>query len=117
MLIQIFSITLIIFLGIDLSKIYASGRYPRLFYLWGHSYEFASEEGWEFLNKICKRLSGKENIWYATNIEIYNYVNAYNSLIYSADGKTVYNPTLLKIWFDVDGVLYSIESGETIHLN
>ena len=49
-------------------------------------------------------------------MEIYNYVEAYRSLIYSADGMRVYNPTLLEIFFDVDGKLYSIKSGETLRL-
>jgi len=37
------------------------------------------------------------DFWYATNMEIYEYVQAYKSLVYSADGKIVYNPTLLDI--------------------
>ena len=45
-----------------------------------------------------------------------NSVTAYNSLVYSADGRTVYNPTLFDIWFDVDCNLYKISSGETIKL-
>ena len=47
-------------------------------------------------------------------MEIYDYVTAYNSLIFSADSKTVYNPTLLKVWFDIGGKIYSVNSGETI---
>ena len=57
---------------------------------------------------------GKEDIWYATNMEIYEYVKAYNSLVFSADGNMVYNPTLVDVWFDVDGKLYEIKSGEKI---
>lgn len=104
------------FLNTDYEKIYSSSRYPRLFYLWGHSYEFERNNNWELLEDICKKVSGKEEIWYATNIEIYDYVNAYNSLIYSADGSIIYNPTLIKIWFDEDGNLRSINPGETLHI-
>ncbi len=95
----------------------STGRRPRLFYLWGHSYEFDQEipfNSWAHFEAICKALSGKEDTWYATNMEIYEYVKAYDSLIFSADGKRVYNPTLQKVWFDQDGVLYTIDSGETI---
>lgn len=95
---------------------YVAQRYPRLFYLWGHSYEFDNNNNWELLDQICEKLSGKEDIWYATNMEIYEYVNAYHSLIYSADGKTVYNPTLFEIWMCVDTKLYSIPSGATLRL-
>lgn len=89
---------------------------PKLFYLWGHSFEFARNNNWDRLERICEQLSGKDDVWYATNIEIYNYVNAYNSLVYSADGYTVYNPTLVEIWLTVDGKIYSVRSGETLEL-
>ena len=49
-------------------------------------------------------------------MEVYEYVNAYNSLIYSADGTKIYNPTLFEIWFDIDGKTYKICSGETINI-
>jgi hypothetical protein len=105
------------FLAIDLSaKAYCASRRPRLFYIWGHSYEFDRNDNWDHLEHICKRLSDNDDIWYATNIEIYDYVTAYNSLRYSADGHIVYNPTLLKIWFVVDGAPYSIEPGETLKI-
>ena len=47
-------------------------------------------------------------------MEIYDYVEAYNSLVFSADGNMVYNPTLVDVWFDVDGKLYKNKSGERI---
>ena len=97
-----------------MQKAYSANRYPRLFYIWGHSFEFDRNNNWERLEEICQKLGGKEDVWYATNIEIYDYVQAYKSLIYSANGRKVYNPTLFTIWFDVDSKLYSIKPGETI---
>ena len=103
------------FLKLDISEnAYHARRVPRLLYIWGHSYEFDDKDNWEHIEEICKKLSDNAQIWNATNIEIYDYVMAYRSLIYSADGHKVYNPTLLTIWLDVDGKLYSIGSGETI---
>ncbi len=105
------------FLNLDLTKnINPARRSPKLFYMWGHSTEFERQENWEHLEKICGKLAGHRDIWYATNIEIYDYVNAYNSLIYSADGTIIYNPTLYDIWFDVDRVIYKISSGETLKI-
>jgi hypothetical protein len=63
----------------------------RLFYIWGHSFEFDRNDNWQHLEDICGVLANKEDIWYATNIEIYEYVKAYDALVYSADGKRVYN--------------------------
>ncbi len=105
------------FLNLDNSpNVYHAIRIPRLLYIWGHSYEFDHENNWELMEEICQRLANNDDIWYATNIEIYDYVEAYKSLRYSANGHIVYNPTLFTIWFDVDSKLYSIKPGETIHI-
>ena len=102
------------FVNLDYSKLYSAARYPRLYYLWGHSYEFNNNNNWEVLEALCETLGNKEDTWYPTNIELYEYVHAYNSLVFSADGTRIYNPTLIKVWFDLDGKLYSIDSGETL---
>lgn len=104
------------FVAMDIDSVYPSRRQPRLFFMWGHSHEFEWKNRWEHLEEICKKISGNKDIWYATNIEIYDYTNAYLSLIYSADGSRVYNPSLMTVWFDVDGTLYSVKSGETINV-
>lgn len=106
------------FLNLDISpKAYHAKRIPRLFYIWGHSYELDRDNNWEHMEKICQKLSYNDDIWYATNIEIYDYVEAYKSLRYSANGHIIYNPTLYTIWFDVDSKLYSIKPGETINID
>lgn len=105
------------FLNIDVSEdVYIAARKSRLFYLWGHSFEFDSKNNWEHGEEVLKRLSGHKDVWYATNIEIYDYVQAFNSLVYSADGTQIYNPTLKTIWLDIDKKVYSIKSGETLKL-
>ena len=94
-----------------------ASRHPRLFYVWGHSYEFNNKNNWEQIEGICEKLSFKDDIWYATNIEIYEYCHAYESLVWSADCLTVYNPTLKTIWFDVDSHPHVVASGETLKLS
>lgn len=106
------------FLSLDLSPDkYVASRAPRLFYIWGHSREFESNNNWDHLENICKKLADNDEIWYATNIEIYEYVSAYHSLVYSADNSMVYNPTVFDIWFDIDGKLYHILPGQTLNIN
>lgn len=103
------------FLSMDLSdKTYYAKRVPRLLYIWGHSYEFDKDNNWELMEEICSKLAHNDEIWYATNIEIYDYVQAYKSLRYSANCRKVYNPTLYTIWLDVDAKLFSVKPGETI---
>ncbi len=103
------------FLAIDSEKSMTGvNRMPRLFFVWGHSREFDKDNNWDRLEEICQKLSNKDNIWYATNIEIYDYVKAYESLVMSADRKIIYNPSNQTVWFDIDGTLYSVAPGETL---
>ena len=104
------------FVSLDFESIGMAASYPRLFYLWGHTYEFERDNNWDLLDKICECLGGREDIWYATNMEIYEYVKAYDSLVFSADDRMVYNPTLKTVWFALDKQVFKVESGETIKI-
>ena len=43
---------------------------PRLLYIWGHAYELDSDwYTWEDFEKLCKKLSGKADVFYGTNAE------------------------------------------------
>ncbi|MBQ8879666.1 MAG: polysaccharide deacetylase family protein [Clostridia bacterium] len=105
------------FISMDVDSRYKSGRWPRLFYVWGHTFEFDRNNNWDHAEELCRRLSGKEDVWYATNIEIYDYIKAYNSLVISADSTLIYNPTLYEIWFNIGGRTYSVASGKTFKLD
>ncbi len=102
------------FLSFSDDGIYTADKTPKLFYTWGHSYEFDRNNNWERIEEICEKLSGKDDTWYATNIEIYDYVKAYESLIYSANGSRVYNPSLQTVWFWSDNAMVKVEPGETV---
>lgn len=95
-------------------RLYGCNRGARLFYLWGHSYEFPRNNNWDRIERVCEAFAGHDDVWRATNGEIYDYVQAYNSLVYSADGTLVYNPTLHEVWFELDEVTYSVKPGEKI---
>ena len=101
------------FLVLDLESNYSALRHPRLLYIWGHAYEFSCNDNWDRIEKICEILGRREDVWFATNIEIYEYTEAYKSLVWSADGKKVYNPTLKTVWFIDENTRYSVASGET----
>lgn len=89
---------------------------PYLFYLWGHSFEFDIHNNWDRMEEFLKYVSGKEDVWYATNIEIHDYIEAYRSLQFSYDLQRVKNPTATKIWFKTQAKQYAIEPGQTIEL-
>lgn len=44
---------------------------PQLLYIWGHSYEMDFDLiTWEKFEEICKKISGKADIFYGTNAEV-----------------------------------------------
>ena len=98
-------------------------RHSTIMYVWGHSFEFERENNWEIIEELLERCHNNPDIWFATNIEIYNYANAFKSLIYSANGDKVYNPTSIDLWGSCDankkpnsGKIIKIPAGETVSL-
>lgn len=43
---------------------------PKLFYIWGHSYEFDIYDYWEKFEELCQKISGHDDIFYGTNKEV-----------------------------------------------
>lgn len=82
---------------------------PKLFYIWGHTYEFERNNNWDMFEGFMQKISGKEDIWYSTNVEIYDYVKAYERLEISADGTRIFNPSQIPVWVEIDGNTYKIE--------
>lgn len=91
-------------------------REPWMFYLWGHSFEFETGDNWEVIEEFAAFAGGHEDVWYATNIQIHDYVQAYWRLEFSVDGRQVYNPTVTELFFEKDGEKYSILPGEKKNL-
>jgi len=73
-----------------------------LLYVWGHSYEFHNNDNWEVIETFCQLTGGREDIWYATNIEIIDYLEVLERLQYFANGTTVYNPSAQSAWVEID---------------
>ena len=88
----------------------------KLFYLWGHSYEFEGDDNWQVIEAFAEKMGGHDDIWYATNIQIVDYINACRSVYASADGKTLHNPTATDVWADVNGKSLCICAGETVRV-
>lgn len=91
-------------------------KHMRLFYIWGHSYEFDRDNSWERMEAFCKRASEHGEIWFATNIEVYDYIAAMRSLKFSADRKQVYNPSAQEVWLLADGEEVKIPPAATVRL-
>lgn len=43
---------------------------PKLFYIWGHSYELDFEDNWTRFENFCKLIANRDDIFYGTNKEV-----------------------------------------------
>lgn len=86
-----------------------------LLYVWGHSFEFHREGNWEKIEEFCKRAAGDEDVWYATNVEIMDYVNALRGLRIDVDQTMAFNPSGRSVWIAVDEEPCEIKPMETVH--
>lgn len=85
----------------------------RLFYIWGHSYEFNHNNNWELMERFCEKMAAHhETVWAATNIAIHDYCEAMRQIKVSVEGNLAYNPTAIPVWIEIDGEAVVIESGE-----
>lgn len=91
-------------------------NYPRLFYVWGHSYEFDRNNNWSVIEDLAAYISGKDDIWYATNGEIFEYLQACERLEWSVDASSVRNVSHLTVYIDYFGTKAAIEPGQTVIL-
>jgi len=89
-----------------------------LFYIWGHSFEFDRENTWDMMEALCEKLGGHDDIWYATNIQIMDYIKAAQTLRASADGTTLYNTSAVTVWIaDREGNISQIPAGACISID
>lgn len=88
-----------------------------LFYIWGHSFEFEREGNWSLMDQFCKKVSGRDDIWYATNLQIKRYLCAVRGLIFDTEETTVYNPSAQTVWLESEYGLKELKPGETLVLH
>ena len=86
-------------------------QYLYLMYVWGHSYEFTTCDNWSVMEDFCAMMGGQQDIWYATNIEIADYMDASERLQFTAAGDRVYNPSACPVWLEVNGRHLEIAGG------
>lgn len=68
------------------------------------------------MEAFCRRVGGREDVWYATNIEIVDYTRAVASLRFTLSGEAVHNPSAAAVWISVDGKALQIGAGQRVRL-
>lgn len=105
----------------DLMRRLADFLVPRantlaVFCLKGHSYEFAKDHNWQVLEEFCAFAGGRQEVWYPTCIEIFDYHHALKKMIFTADCSLCQNPSAISVWMRVESDLVEVRPGETLAL-
>ena len=93
-----------------------------LFFVWGHTYEFTNNGDWDKMERLLQKVSGRDDVWYATCIEIADYIRAWRRLEFSAGGSMVYNPSAIPVYLKYfpdhtkEGTLFCLEPGKETRL-
>jgi peptidoglycan-N-acetylglucosamine deacetylase len=97
-------------------KLHANSKAGGVFYIWGHSYEFERKNDWPALERIFKPLAGKADVWYCTNIALFDYEQARRRIAIAANRGSAYNPSAQSVTLSVDGKLVEVPGGQTVPL-
>lgn len=81
-----------------------------VFFVWGHSYEFARENA-PTVEELFKPVAGKPDVWYCTNIELFDYEAARTRLVVAANKRSVYNPSAITVTIKADDRLIEVPGG------
>ncbi len=89
-------------------------QYLYMMYVWGHSFEFDKNDNWNVIEDFCELVGNRDDIWYATNIEIVDYNEAFDRLSFAVDMSFVYNPSVMSVWLALNNdTIVEVKGGET----
>jgi len=97
-------------------ELYDNPRYSGVFYTWGHGFDFHDRNDWAGLERIFKPLSGKPDVWYCTNIALFDYEAARQRVVIAANRATAFNPSGMPVTLKLDDRLVDIPGGQTVPL-
>jgi peptidoglycan/xylan/chitin deacetylase (PgdA/CDA1 family) len=85
--------------------------------IWGHSWEMGNnDEKWNETEKFFALLSKQSTIYYAKQIDLVDYINAFKNLKFSMDNKIVSNLSSFEIYFKLGDEIKSVLPGKTVYL-
>jgi peptidoglycan/xylan/chitin deacetylase (PgdA/CDA1 family) len=83
--------------------------------VWGHSWENNGEGNrWTEMEKFFKQVSKNKDIHYTTQINLVDYIKAYERLRFSVDKKIISNASTLDVWIKIDNKILEIPKGTEI---
>lgn len=90
---------------------------PLLFFMWGHAYEFNDKNNWYLIENFLDKVTAfKDELYFGTCGEIYDYVKGFNLLETSLDRTVIFNPTVYDYYLQINLNNVLVKSGETVRL-
>ena len=77
----------------------------------GHSYDFDAERNWDRIEALLKSVAEKEDVWFATHLEIVRYLKAMKKA--DITEAFIENKSNMELWFNMNGMTFSVLPGET----
>lgn len=90
---------------------------PTLLLVWGHSYELDGfmcrdpAKNWDYMDALCGRLHGRPSVWYATALEVAEYLEAMRKVEVATE--CVRNVSNLPVWLEWRGSTIELAPGAT----
>ncbi len=93
-----------------------------LLYVWGHSFEFDGFlsadrlKDWDYLEAFCRLLHGNPDVYYATTLDVLDYLTAARALMGLSGTGQVRNDAHRSVWLSHAGRLFEVPPGEVLGL-
>ena len=68
------------------------------------------------MEEFASYMAGRPDIWYATNLEICDYVQNWSRLIFSMDGSRVFNQTCCDLYLNTGEETLCVPPGQQLTL-
>ena len=78
----------------------------------GHSYDLDTENMWDKIENLLRKVAADKDTISLTNIEIVRYLKAMDSAEFYENG--ILNNSDIELWFDIDGKIISVKPGEYV---
>jgi peptidoglycan/xylan/chitin deacetylase (PgdA/CDA1 family) len=86
--------------------------------IWGHSWEMGTDKKkWDETEKFFKLLANNQAIYYTSQIDLVDYINAFRNLKFSVDKNNVTNPSAINVCIKINTKVFNVLAGTSMKLN
>jgi len=80
--------------------------------IWGHSWENEGNGNrWKKMEEVFKQISKRKDVLSTTQIDLVDYISAFNRLKYAVNKKIIYNPSAINIFIKVGKKVVKVPAG------